>query len=69
MQDRFLTANQLSWNEPTGKLNIDHRFGDLMHKLCDNGGSPSVPGVSDHWACDQMANAFEAAVRQYGNID
>ncbi len=68
VKDKFLTANQLSWNEPTAKLTIDHRFGDLMRTLCDAGGSPDLPGDNHFW-CDQAAAAFESAVRKHGSID
>ena len=68
VRDRFLTENQKSWNEPNQKLKIDHRFGDLMHKRCANGNPPEMPG-SDRWWCDKAADAFEKAVRKYGEID
>jgi hypothetical protein len=67
--DRYLTENQKSWNEPNSKGNIDHRFGDLMHVRCGDKTPPSIPVVSDSWACGKVADLFESVVRSEGHID
>ena len=57
----YLTANQRSWGLSGTKANIDRRFLSQMQMICS--------GRLDKAVCNQAANVFHSAVKNFGKID
>lgn len=62
VNEAYLLSGQRDWNADTDKEYIDQRFHALMDKIC------VARDDIDGWdACEQMSDAFYAAVRWGGN--